>query len=128
MITESMVYWITRLDSVLRGAEVMVALAIIGTVVAAVIALIEKCDTRGRDDDEDRKLPRLLKVFIAMSVTLLFLATSVRLFMPSAKEMAAIKIIPAVASGKTIEELGSGAGRVVELLVKSLGEDGRSSR
>ena len=128
MITESMVYWITRLDSILSLADVMIALALIGTIGTALIALIEKCDTRWRYDDEDRKIPRFLKVFIAMSVTLLFLATSVKMFVPSTKEMVAIKIIPGVASGKTIEELGSGAGRVVEMLVKSLGEEERSSK
>lgn len=98
MITESTIYWITRLDGLKSGAEGFgMALVII-----FVVALIFSCMARFADEIERAtKFVITFSILSFLSGLLLFSSA----FIPTTKEMCAIKIIPIVANDENIQEI-----------------------
>ena len=105
MITESQIYWITRLDSVkgcVEGVGITGSVLIsVGLIIALTIWLVD-------DDDQGKKAFKVL-----LSILLIFTLIAVgSIFIPSTKEYYAIKIIPMAASNDAVQEL---PGKMVEL-------------
>lgn len=108
MITESMIYWITRLDY-LREAFVIGVL--LSPITAGVLFFAGWLDNYGREQYAcrcKRTLFCCLPVFLISVVGLLFV--------PTTAEMAMIKVIPIITNSKFVaEELPSDARKVYEL-------------
>ena len=102
MVTEEMVYWITRLDEVKEVLRVLNLLFVIFGITSVGFTLFIGLI---RDDDPWR-FPR----GVAMGSILLVLGVLFAIgnaFVPTTKEYAAIKVIPMVANNEDIKELGS---------------------
>jgi len=112
VITESTIYWITRLGSVKAGIQnsgsVMCVVFIILGVASAIVYLA------GNDFDNEhvskwgeKWFPRSVLLFLC---GLLFIIASC--FIPTTKEMCAIKVLPIIANNDEVQNLPN---RVVEL-------------
>ena len=105
MITESQIYWITRLDSVKECMEAVGILGIllvsIGLIIALMIWLV--------DDNDQAK--RAFKVLLPISLIFTLIAVG-SIFIPSTKEYCAIKVIPMAASNDEVQKLPN---KIVEL-------------
>ena len=100
MITESTIYWITRLDELKGGVEGFgIALVII-----FVVALIFSCLARFADEIE-RATKFVITFSILSFLSGLFLFSSA--LIPTTKEMCAIKIVPLIANDEQVQELPS---------------------
>lgn len=116
MITESMIYWITRLDYV-RG--VCIGILVVGGVVGIITfaaSYDSSLDSFGR---------RLLRWISLVCVALFFVAVGGVVFVPTTQEMAMIKVIPAVSNSEFVaERLPADARQIYELgkqrLIKEL--------
>lgn len=95
MITESMMYWITRLDN-LCGVFTFIAVFGIAALVITVIAYF----TNDPYDDEKVHYHRWMKRFGITAFTVLILG----IFIPSSKEMAMIYAVPAITRSDVVRE------------------------
>lgn len=104
MITENMVYWATRLDYFHNISLVFAIASGVVLFIAAMLTLSCFADHCERPFDETRQesVYKNIKIFI-----LLFLISvalfSVWAFVPTTKEYAAIKIIPAIANSEFVQ-------------------------
>ena len=95
MITESMVYWITRLDYFQEGAitigVVLMALYVIAMFIGGCIW------------SEDNNKRPFCCIFPTFLIPLILLVGS--MFIPNTKEMCAIKVIPKIVNNEQAQEL-----------------------
>ena len=99
-ITESMVYWITRLDGI---RAYCIALAVVSALIAVLPPVIYVI---GCVSGDEKKVWSKLKRPHTILITLVFLVFSATpVFVPTTKEMCAIKIIPVVAQNEDIQEI-----------------------
>ena len=115
MITESGIYWITRMDYIQTALFVLggitTGLAVVSFVISAFCCMTNVI--RG-DSDAKRMMVVSKKTFLASTVCGLIFGSILlsACFVPSTKEMCAIKIIPRIVNNKEVQELPN---KVVEL-------------
>lgn len=103
MITEEMLYWIFRLDSLRSGFW---AITLLGTifVICATFLRSEFAEWNSKSLEEYHALCKKI-IFNRNIVAVITVISALALiFLPSTKEMAAIKIIPAICNNKFIQE------------------------
>jgi len=99
-ITESMVYWITRLDGVVNMLTGLVVLSGILSVIACVVALYAY-------DDGDWPVVRKISRYVVCFLGSLLLFATALVLTPNTKQMCAIKVIPIIASDGDVKEIPS---------------------
>lgn len=107
MIDGSTIYWITRLDHI---RSFMVSTTILFSILTAVAVLALVAVAANASYLETEEWKSWLRIFgistgVAASVVILFGCALV--FVPTTKEMCAIKVIPAVANCGQVQGLGS---------------------
>ena len=113
MITESMVYWITRLDGL------KISIAGLGAALTTVfgVALIFFCVKRFVDEVEEATVLVIATAVLSFLSALLLFSS---VFIPTTKEMCAIKVIPIVANDRQIQELPRGIVRLADEWMEEL--------
>ena len=111
-MTESTIYWITRLDKIHEFCNEFGELAIFFTVIGAVIAFIVLCYKAVAESEglinEAKTASRFCNIACKIWIPALCIATIcslVETFTPTTKEMVAIKVIPQIASTNNIEKI-----------------------
>ena len=110
MITETSLYWFTRLSHIHEFVDNLLApfmaLTIISFLILIILSILEKlpCDT-----DEKTILSIICKMAkktgcIAVGIVSIIMICSI--FVPTTKEMAAIVVIPKIANNESIKGLG----------------------
>ena len=107
MITESEMYWITRLDYIHDFLFIFGGVGfVISQIVAATLAVV------GEDHYADAKTYyKRAKQFVLLSIFFLLLIIY-GLFTPTTKEFAAIKLVPIIVNDESVQQLPE---KVVEL-------------
>lgn len=100
MITESTLYWITRLDKIINVVDVVTTIFGCATIFISTIYLYYKSDS----DNLFEQSPGFRTPFI-LSVAIFALGALTLAFIPSTKEMCAIKVIPAIANNPKVEAI-----------------------
>lgn len=95
MITESMMYWITRLDNLCWLLAFVAIVGIMGSVLTLIAYFINE-----PYDDEKASYHRWMKRFGITAFTVLILG----IFIPSSKEMAMIYAVPAITRSDVVRE------------------------
>ena len=111
-MTESMIYWITRLDGI-RGfcygiQTIAVLFAIVGIVAAIAAACIRVGAEEEGSDDDARIASGICKIACKVWIPAFCIAmvcSFARMFTPTTKEMIAIKVIPQIASTENVDEI-----------------------
>ena len=114
MISESFIYWFTRLDHLHSFITSFYPLPIIFCVISFMVWI---CCSIGKicvKDDNDVELESILakiasclkKTFVWAFIIALSLSI-VRTMLPTTKEMAAIYVIPKIANNENVQEVGS---------------------
>ena len=111
-MTESMIYWITRLDGIRGlcfGIQTFAVLFVILGIIAAIVALCISVTAEEEGSDDDARIANSICKFackvwipafcIAMACSL------ARTFTPTTKEMIAIKVIPQITSVDNVEKI-----------------------
>ena len=111
-MTESMVYWITRLDGIrwfCFGIQTFAVLFAILGIIAAIVALCISVTAEEEGSDDDARIANSICKFackvwipafcIAMACSL------ARTFTPTTKEMIAIKVIPQITNVDNVEKI-----------------------
>ena len=90
-VTQSLIYWISRLDPIFHLA--------MGTMLASLMGMAGLLVVY--TTDQDNKCIKYLKGFILP----LCLSIATLVFVPTTKDMAAILVIPAVANNEDVQEI-----------------------
>ena len=114
MITESTIYWITRLDHILTACSISIAVGILPLIISSIILVVE---------GDDKALLYRAKIAFLLSLPLILLSVLGCIFVPTTKEMAMIKVLPMLVSSKFMEEeLPKDAQRIYRLGIRALEE------
>ena len=111
-MTESMIYWITRLDGIHGFCFGIQTIAVISTIIGATVALVAVCikvSSEVEESDDDARVASgtckiACKVWIP-AFCIAIMCSLARTFMPTTKEMIAIKVIPQIANVNNIEKI-----------------------
>ena len=111
-MTESMIYWITRLDGI-RGfcygiQTIAVLFAIVGIVAAIAAACIRVGAEEEGSDDDARIASGICKIACKVWIPafcITMVCSFARMFTPTTKEMIAIKVIPQIASTENVDKI-----------------------
>ena len=111
-MTESMIYWITRLDGIRGlcfGIQTFAVLFTILGIIAAIVALCISATAEEEGSDDDARIASSIckiacKVWIP-AFCIAMVCSLARTFMPTTKEMIAIKVIPQMASTENVEKI-----------------------
>ena len=111
-MTESMIYWITRLDGIHGFCFGIQTIAVISTVIGAIVALVAVCIKVSSEveefDDGARVASGICKIACKVWIPAFCIAimcSLARTFTPTTKEMIAIKVIPQIANVNNIERI-----------------------
>ena len=104
MITESMMYWITRLDGIHCVTKGILGVSVLITVVSAIILAAVCMETADIEDIKEIWCSKFVKgmrrwLFTALATSLLLLV-----FVPTTKEMAMIYAVPAITRSDFVRE------------------------
>ena len=108
-MTETMIYWITRLDGICNFCDVIQTIAIVFTVIGMIILLAASILKHISESEEDVKIANgLCKMsckFWIPALCVALICSFVLIFTPTSREMVAIKVIPQIASTNNIEKI-----------------------
>ena len=111
-MTETMIYWITRLDSIRGFCFGIQTFAVLFTILGVIVAIVALCisvtaEEEGSDDDA-RIASSICKFACKVWIPAFCIAmvcSLARTFTPTTKEMIAIKVIPQMASVDNVEKI-----------------------
>lgn len=111
-MTETMIYWITRLDGIRGFCFGIQAIAVFFTILGIVAAIAAACIRVGAEeegsDDDARIASGICKIACKVWIPAFCIAIAcslVRTFTPTTKEMVAIKVIPQITSVDNVEKI-----------------------
>ena len=107
MIDESTMYWVTRLDYICVFLEATVIIALLAFILFEAMFVVD-FQTHTNECGPNKRILRLALAALVVAL----LASTVRVFTPTTKEYAAIKIVPAIANDENIR---GEAGELYEL-------------
>ena len=130
-MTENMMYWITRLDSIhTMMTDLMVFTVITGivSIIGLIVSLVrmEENERFNSDERPDRDYVVANKFFMRFRTSLLcaiisfFILEISHTFIPTTKEIAAIKVVPVLVTPETAENIKSISKDVFEVTAKWL--------
>lgn len=100
-ITPSLIYWITRLDSIIVFDVIALILSLLASIVFGFGYSVVRCE------DGEEKASGLIKP-LKTSISVLVISTIVAMFVPSSKEGASMIVIPRVANSESVKDIGDG--------------------
>ena len=111
-MTESMIYWITRLDCIREFCYGIQLIAVLFAVLGIVTSLAATCIKIGAEedglDDNARIASGICKIACKVWIPAFCIAIMCslsRTFTPTTKEMIAIKVIPQIANVENVEKI-----------------------
>lgn len=113
MITESSVYWLTRLDAIhawIDVVSVVLWLAAATLVLGAIMTYLASTDYSDKTESHDKMIRlsrKCLTAALVITATVVFAIYGVQTLVPTTREMAAVKVIPAIANSQTARDPGS---------------------
>ena len=111
-MTETMIYWITRLDGIRGFCFGIQTFAVLFTILGVIAAIAAACIRVGAEeegsDDDARIACGICKIACKVWIPAFCIAmvcSFARMFTPTTKEMIAIKVIPQIASVNNVEKI-----------------------
>lgn len=112
-MTESMIYWITRLDGIRGFCCGIQTIAVLFSILGIVAAIAAACIRVGAEeeegsDDDARIASGICKIACKVWIPAFCIAmvcSFARMFTPTTKEMVAIKVIPQITSVDNVEKI-----------------------
>lgn len=111
-ITQSSIYWITRLDHINSALITFLVISSFITVIGVIGFLVNKADLMQYADGnytnrEAKVYAKIFKRIFQVSIPVFVLCLAGVLFVPTTKEVCAIKIIPALVNNQQIQGVGT---------------------
>lgn len=108
-MTETMIYWITRLDGICNFCDVIQTIALVFTVIGMIILLAASILKHISESEDDIKIAssvcKMSCKFWIPALCIALISSFMLIFTPTTREMVAIKVIPQIASTNNIEKI-----------------------
>ena len=112
MITESTIYWILKLDNIIDlCVGLLIPLALISVIGLPIYIVTDEADKAIKTG-----VRTLLRITIPVSIVLAFAIT----FLPTTKQMATIKVIPAITNSEAVTVMSNDAKEIYNLGIKAI--------
>ncbi len=115
-MSESTIYWITRLDGVNNLLAWLIGILVI-LLVLSFICQLQVCDD---DDSERKRLEPQVTRFITVLFWCVVATVLAAVFTPTTKEMVAIKVIPALANSRLADKSLQNIDALLDVCVEQL--------
>ena len=115
MITSAQLYWLTRLDNICNISAILAVIFTAALIVVTVPYVIMQAGGYSNEDATCSVLSSLIQKFLVVFV----LSLSTAVFTPSTKDMAAILVIPQIATSEKVQAVG---GKLYDLAVEWMDE------
>ena len=106
MIDESTIYWLTRLDHIRSFMMSTTILFAILTAVAVLGLVAVAANASYLETEEWKSWLRIFGISTGVAASAVVLFGCARVFVPTTKEMCAIKVIPVIADSEQMQRLG----------------------
>jgi hypothetical protein len=107
-------YWVTRLDHICDALTGLIVISIIAAVVSGIIGLVAAV----ADEDDYRKVkPHVLSVLKCAAIVVI-LAGTLRVAIPTSKEIAAIYLIPKMVNNEDMQQIPDNAAKLLNAKLK----------
>jgi hypothetical protein len=116
MITESMIYWILKLDNIVDMFVILAIISILSSVITLGIWFVKRDDCYNNENLD--KYVKISVISFALFIVFLMMST----FIPSTKQMATIKIVPIIAKDEITKEIKGDAKEIYKLGVQAIKE------
>lgn len=120
MITESTIYWVTRLDALTNLVRFGMIISIILTIIFFLASALEACAQNSVFNDKGKLI--LPIKFLISSIIILVICMTLAVFVPTTKEYAAMKILPKIANDEALNTLSQDGKELYRLTVDYLKE------
>jgi len=111
MITETTLYWFTRLSHIHEVIDSLfapfMAMTIISFLIFIVMSIIEKITCDNDEEIAFSKIGKAAKKTCCIAACIAAVTMICSVFVPTTKEMAAIVVIPKIANNESIKGLGN---------------------
>lgn len=117
-MTKTLIYWISRLDSIRTFIDDTLCILLLGLIISTVVYGISRiimCCTESHNNDNytnpdwkvAKNISSRVKPWMILTISLLFFLMGIKAFVPTTKELTAIYVIPEIATEQNIEKLKS---------------------
>lgn len=115
MITESTMYWILKLDDIIKALGVIAGISIIlGSIaIVAWMALMS---------DDKRNLAKYPRMYFFICLTVLISIMVIRPLIPSTRQMAMIKVVPIITNSEIVSEMKGDAKELYRMGIDAIKE------
>lgn len=125
-MSETMIYWITRLDKICTFCDVIQTIALVFMVIGMVILLAASILKHISESEEDIKIAsgvcKMSCKFWIPALCIALISSFMLIFTPTTREMVAIKVIPQIANAKNVEKVKDLSKDMVDVATKWLND------
>ncbi len=120
MITESTMYWITRLDSIKDISETLAVVTGILVIASTLFAIGASAASCADPSDESKQTAKTIRRFNAF-ITIIFVGfVSAAALLPTSKEFAVIKVVPMIANSEALETVSKDGKEIYNMGIEAL--------
>lgn len=120
MITASEIYWILKLDDI-QGLLILLTV-LVGAYCLAMVVLLGLARGIAYDDKKEEKTMKFCAKQLFITVPVFAVLLLIGTLIPSTKQMAAIKVIPAIANSEIVGEMSNYAKELYRMGVNAIKE------
>ena len=128
MITESTIYWITRLDYIKNFISIVLLLSFFASFISIIFYQFHKEQSNNDwiSDISKQEYRGYMNIFykcFSVSIIIMIISLVIVLFVPTTKEICMIKVIPMIANSEAVDQLGKDGKEIYELGIKRIKEE-----
>jgi hypothetical protein len=120
MITESTMYWVTRLDSIKDMLDTMVIASGILTAAGTIFAVTASAISCADPTEESKQTAKVLRRCNACITLAFAVFGSAAALTPTSKEFAVIKVVPMIANSEALETVSKDGKEIYSMGIEAL--------
>ena len=118
-ITESQIYWILKLDTIVAMFVFLLIVTAILSCIIFVTWVVEKTSIYYEDEHKNKKV-KFLKNCLIVLINIFVVSLLGTTFIPTTKQMAMIKVVPVIANSETIGNMSKDGKEIYQLGVDAI--------
>ena len=122
MITESAIYWILKLDDIKTFFWLPIIICAILSVVFLLFSIVSFFESLPCPSDEEKKYTKFTVKFCLIAASIWISLSCINCFIPSTKQMAMIKVIPAITNSEFAADMSKDAKELYKMGIEAIKE------
>lgn len=120
MITESEIYWILKLDDIKDFFLLPIIICVIFSVAFLFISIVSFFESQPCPTDEEKKLTMSSVKLCLITVSIWISLSTINCFIPSTKQFAMIKVIPAITNSEIAADMSKDAKELYKMGIEAI--------